>query len=68
MERAAADWWYGELHKDAEFHDGSFKRWSETRTKDFRYHFRDGVDIITAETDMYPDDDFLASAQKESPI
>lgn len=68
MERQAADWWYGELHEDKPFHDGEFQRWSAERTKEFRYHFRDGVEIIVAEVDMYPDDKFLDDHRSDSPL
>lgn len=68
MERAAAEWRYDQLHEAAPYHDGSFKNWSEKRTLRYPYHYRDGVEIVVAETDLYPDDDFLEARQAESPI
>lgn len=66
MERAAAEWRYDQLHDAAPFHDGTFPtdpdRWSATRTKDFPYHFKDGVTVWVAENDLAPHDHFLGGA------
>jgi hypothetical protein len=63
MEEAAARWRYDERHKERSFHDGTFPKditkWSETRSEKHPYHYMDGVTILVAETDLYPDDDFL---------
>ncbi len=59
MERAAAEWRYDALHEDEQFHDGTFENWSTTRTRDFPYSYRDGVNVWVAKHDLTPDDDFL---------
>jgi hypothetical protein len=59
MEREAAKWRYGELHKARQFHDGTFTTWSADRTLATPYHFGDGVSIDVAAKDWSPDDDFL---------
>lgn len=67
MEEAAANWRYEKLHEDQPFHDGSFKNWAKERSKMFPYHFSDGVRILVAETDLYPDDNFLSGATATPP-
>lgn len=61
MERAAAEWRYDQLHEDAPFHDGTFANWSEKRTKDAPYHYRDGVNVWVAPTDLGLGGRFLAA-------
>lgn len=67
MEQAAAEWRYSQMHDAAPFHDGTFPtdpdRWSATRTKAFPYHYRDGVTLWVAESDLAPHDHFLGGAQ-----
>lgn len=58
MTQAAADALYDELHDAEKFHDGTFANWSTTRSKDFPFHFRDGVSIWVAPVDLNPDDKF----------
>lgn len=57
---AAANRKYDELHKDRPYHDGSETVWSETPTVLTPFHYRDGVTIFLAATELNPDDDFLA--------
>ena len=61
MDTAAANALYDDLHKDAPYHDGTFKNWAEKRSKSFPYHARDGVLIGASTTDLFPDDHFLTS-------
>lgn len=68
MERAAAEWRYDQLHEAAPFHDGTFEKWSESRNLQHPYHYKDGVTILVAEVDLYPDDKFLGEGAKDSPV
>lgn len=63
MAAKAADWMYDDLHKDAEFHDGTFTRWSKDRSQAFPYHYRDGVVIGVAPVDLAPHDMFTTQAE-----
>ncbi len=47
------------------FHDGSFSRWSKEPSREFPFHYLDGVTIWLAPTDVNPDDDFLGSVAPE---
>jgi hypothetical protein len=67
METAAANWRYDQEYGE-KFHDGTLKNWSSTRSPSHPYGHRDGVDIIVAETDLFPDDNFLPSSVSDSPI
>jgi hypothetical protein len=62
MERDAASRRYESLHEERPFHDGSFKRWSKDLSPSTPYHFRDGVTIWVAATDVNPEDNFLNNA------
>ena len=62
MELAAAEWRYDQLHEKRPFHDGTFGSWSEVRTHAHPYHFRDGVRIFVADSDLNPHDHFLGGA------
>lgn len=59
MELAAANRRYDAIHQDRPFHDGKFQAWSDKPSPMTPYHFRDGVTITVAETDLHPDDRFL---------
>lgn len=59
MQLAGAQALYAALHKDAPFHDGSFANWSADRSRDFPFHFSDGVTIWMSPTELAPDDKFL---------
>ena len=59
MQLRAVEQLYLQLHDEAPFHDGSFKRWSKKRSFDFPYRADEGVAFWLAETDVNPDDDFL---------
>ncbi len=60
MQLAGANALYNDLHEAAPYHDGTFKSWSKERTEAHPFHYRDGVRIWMAETDVNPDDDFLS--------
>lgn len=67
MEQAAAEWRYDQRHKDAQFHDGTFptdrRLWAKERSAKHPYHYRDGVTLWVAETDVSPHDHFLGGAE-----
>lgn len=52
--RAAAEWIYQSDHKDGEWHDGAFSRWSKEQSDDTPNHFKDGVKIWVS-TEPEPD-------------
>lgn len=54
MHIAAYDWLYDERY-GGKFHDGSFRRWSDTRSTKFPYGHRDGVELRLTATDVDPD-------------
>ena len=54
---------YDELHKAAPYHDGTFTKWGRERSKKTPYHYRDGVKIWVADTDLSPHDHFLGGAK-----
>ena len=62
MEAAAANALYDELHEKAGYHDGTFSSWAEKRSKSHPYHYRAGVTIWVAQTDLDPTDKFLTRA------
>jgi hypothetical protein len=64
MQRAAAARRYEALHEERPYHDGHFRRWSKNAGPDSPFHFRDGVTIWVASTDVNPDDDFLKYATR----
>lgn len=67
MVRDAADSAYADLHKDAEFHDGTFTRWSSKRTPEFPYRFNEGVKVRVARENLKPWDEF-ATKRDASPL
>lgn len=56
---------YALIHEDAPYHDGSFKRWAKKPSRDYPFHYSDGVTIRLARTDEKPDDDFLGSSRPD---
>lgn len=62
MNRAAADAMYSDLHEKRPFHDGTFTRWAEKRSRLFPFHYRDGVNVHVAEEDIAPGDEFTTEA------
>lgn len=50
---------YQELHKDQEWHDGTFTIWSDKFSKLTPWHYTDGVSIWLAPVDADPEDEFL---------
>jgi hypothetical protein len=59
---------YDLLHEKRPYHDGSFSRWAKESSRQFPFHYLDGVTIWLAPVDMNPDDDFLSeSVAGESP-
>jgi hypothetical protein len=60
MEEASANWLYDEIHKERPYHDGTFRHWSSERTPETPCHYRDGVTIWVAPTDLNPEDRFLS--------
>lgn len=65
---AAVNRLYDLLHEDAPYHDGTFERWAKEPSREYPFHYRDGVTIWLSATDLTPDEDFLsASVPKKSP-
>lgn len=65
---AAANRLYDLIHEEQPFHDGSFARWSKDASREFPFHYRDGVTIWLSPVELDADDDFLsASVAQESP-
>lgn len=66
METESARARYSELHKDAQFHDGSFPddldAWSKTRSKTHPYKYDEGVKIWYSADDLSPHDHFLGTS------
>lgn len=58
MHQAAAEWMYGELHKDRPWHDGTFTDWSATRSDRHPFGHSDGVAIYVDTEDRDPGDAF----------
>ena len=69
MQLAAAMALYADLHEERPYHSGNFDEWSDKRSRDFAFHYSDGVSFYLAETDVNPDDDFLGdgSVVEKSP-
>lgn len=62
MAKASAEWQYDALHEERPYHDGnleSSKAWTKERTAATPYHYKDGVTIVVATTDLTPGSDFL---------
>lgn len=58
MEREAASAFYGALHEDAPFHDGTFQSWAKERSRSHPYKYDEGVSIGVAKRDLAPHDLF----------
>jgi len=58
MAREAAQASYRRLHKDLEWHDGTFTRWAKEPSAEFAYHIDAGVHIGVSRTDLAPWDKF----------
>lgn len=67
MQLRAAERLYGLLHEDAPYHDGSFVRWAKKPSREYPFHYLDGVSIWIAPEDSNPDDDFLSSVSQQAP-
>lgn len=50
---------YDEQHKTMQWHDGSFESWGSERSPEHPFHFKTGVTIWLAESDLTPHDHFL---------
>ena len=59
MNAAWANWKYDEAHKELKYHDGTFRRWSNTRSEAYPFGYKDGVTVTVSTEDLTPDDDFL---------
>lgn len=59
MQQKGAERRYDLRHEDMPFHDGKFESWREKPDPDHLFHYRDGVTIWMAETDVNPEDKFL---------
>lgn len=57
-EERRAERLYDRLHEKEPFHDGTWSRWSEKPSAEFRFHYMDGVTIWAAPMDLNPDDMF----------
>lgn len=63
MALAAVNWMLDQRHQGkegvGEYHDGTFTRWSHTRSTTHPFHFRDGVAIWVSKYDLTPEADWL---------
>lgn len=59
MQLRAAERLYGLLHEDMPFHDGTFTRWAKKASRDFPFHYLDGVSIWLSPVEANEEDDFL---------
>lgn len=59
MEQAAAEARYDEVHEKLAYHDGTFKSWSEKRSKQYPYHYRDGVTLWVSKDDRTPEENIF---------
>lgn len=59
MELKTAQRKWDELHKELQYHDGTFTHWTASRTDATPYHYSDGVHLYVAPFDVNPDDRFL---------
>lgn len=62
MQAAAANRLYDLAHEDKPYHDGSFTRWAKEPSRQFPFHYRDGVTIWLSPVELNPDDDFLGGS------
>lgn len=46
------------LHKDAPYHDGSFKVWSQEPTMETPFHYSDGTRFFMSPVELAPWDDW----------
>lgn len=60
MERSAAQHAYAALHEKAQWHDGTFTSWVESRSESHPYRYDDGVTIFVADADHDPADEFTS--------
>lgn len=67
MERAGAEAAYEARHEKRPYHDGSFTRWGEKRSREFPYRYNEGVTVGAAEVDLTPWDEFTTKT-KASPV
>jgi hypothetical protein len=65
MEREAANAKWQRLHKDQQWHDGTWKHWSAEPSDEHPYHRDHGVTIGVADRDLRPDDCFLSQPSDE---
>lgn len=66
MQLEAAKRLYELQHEDAPYHNGSFLRWAKKPSRDFPFHYLDGVTIWMSEVELSPDDDFLSQGPSAS--
>lgn len=66
MNEEAAKRLYARLHEALPFHDGTFTQWAKDPSRDFPFHFNDGVTIWASSVDLSPDDTFLADASSSA--
>lgn len=62
MQLAAANRIYDMRHEDRPYHDGSFSRWAAEPSRQFPFHYRDGVTIWLSPVELNPEDDFLGQS------
>lgn len=58
---------YEAVHKDAPWHDGTFKSWAKERSAQYPFHFNHGVSISVADRDLTPWDEFTTK-EDASPV
>lgn len=63
MVRAEAEAQYDQLHEKRQFHDGTFTSWSDKRSPQHPFHYRDGVTLWVSDIDLTPHDHFLGGAK-----
>lgn len=58
MALAAAKRLFDQLHEEAPFHDGSFKRWAKKASPTTPFHYLDGTVVFLAPAEGNPGDLF----------
>lgn len=64
---AAAQRLYDLIHSESPYHDGSFASWSKEPSREFPFHYTDGVTIWLSPVELAPDDDFLSPSVAQEP-
>lgn len=65
MQLEAAQRLYALNHEKKPYHDGTFSNWAAEPSRDFPFHFTDGVRLWMAREELAPDDDWLGESVPE---